>query len=283
MRYTYFLVFQFLITVAAAQHPAYTTANAHSHNDYEQNSPFSAATAHQFGSIEADIFLSEDTASLFVAHTRSESVKRRRTLDSLYLLPLQEMIRKNNGSVYPDSTRRLQLMIDVKTAAEPTLRKLIMVLQRYPPLLNCPSLRLVISGNRPDASAFSRYPPYIFFDGLLEKDYPAEALPKIAMLSAPFYQYSSWKGDNALTAADSLKIGKAVQSARRLGKPVRLWAAPDEPNAWKTLMRLQVGYINTDHIDELSDFLQGATGLRPVQHISELCSIQLVPVGKNKH
>ena len=123
------------------QRKIYTTANAHSHNDYERPNPFVEAYKHQFGSIEADIFLVSGSTDLYVAHHRSDLDKKKRTLDSLYLLPLVDRIRKNNGFVYSDTLRKLQLMIDIKTEAVPTLNRLIEILQKYPELIKSPTLR----------------------------------------------------------------------------------------------------------------------------------------------
>src|SRR6478609_939165 len=118
-----------------AQKINYTTANAHSHNNYEQPVIFWEAYNQQFGSIEADIYLSSDSTELWVAHNLRDIESTKRTLDSLYLRPLQSCIQKNKGYVYADHTRALQLMIDIKTAAVPTLNKLINVLRKYPELI----------------------------------------------------------------------------------------------------------------------------------------------------
>src|SRR5690349_14294494 len=112
-----------------AQQIKYTTANAHSHNDYEQKTPFWAAGQSGFGSIEADIFL--EKGELIVAHD-AKQVQLGRTLDSMYLVPLQECLKINKGNVYVDSKKILQLMIDVKTEALPTLSKLVEKLKGYP-------------------------------------------------------------------------------------------------------------------------------------------------------
>ncbi len=45
----------FITTISFAQPPVYTTANLHSHNDYEKPFPFWEAYNQGFGSIEADI------------------------------------------------------------------------------------------------------------------------------------------------------------------------------------------------------------------------------------
>jgi alkaline phosphatase len=37
--------------------------------------------------------------------------------------------------------------------------------------------------------------------------------------------------------------------------PVRFWDAPDFPQGWQQLMRLRVDFINTDHIQQLVDYL----------------------------
>jgi alkaline phosphatase len=48
-----------------------------------------------------------------------------------------------------------------------------------------------------------------------------------------------------------------IGKAHRLHKKIRFWDAPDSQPAWKTFMDLQVDYINTDHIQQLADFLKG--------------------------
>ena len=75
-----FIIFLVFIYSSGSGQKVFTTANAHSHNDYEKASPFREAWSNQFGSIEADIFL--DNGELVVAHDR-EQVKKRFTLEIL--------------------------------------------------------------------------------------------------------------------------------------------------------------------------------------------------------
>jgi alkaline phosphatase len=98
--------------VIHAQQIVYSTTNAHSHNDYEQAQPFYLAYQEQFGSIEADIHLIN--GKILVAHDTKE-VSIERSLEKLYLNPLADFVKKNNGSPYPDSSKTLQLLIDQKT------------------------------------------------------------------------------------------------------------------------------------------------------------------------
>ena len=100
-----FLFLLFFFTLRVFSQPSnYTTANAHSHNDYEKPVPFREAYDQQFGSIEADIFLQD--GKLIVAH-QEDQLAAGRTLESLYLDPLAKCIEKNNGTVYRDKTRQL--------------------------------------------------------------------------------------------------------------------------------------------------------------------------------
>lgn len=54
------------------------------------------------------------------------------------------------------------------------------------------------------------------------------------------------------------KIQKMINDVHDLGKKVRIWATPDNINAWKTMMALGVDYINTDKVRELGDYLRTA-------------------------
>jgi alkaline phosphatase len=258
--YPMYKIFVILLLLSAhsinAQNRAYTSANGHSHNDYEKPKPFSEAYKQQFGSIEADIFFLNDSRELFVAHTTADLSNKRRTLDSLYLVPLARCIRKNNGFVYKDPTRKLQLLVDIKTDATTTLSRLIEVIRNFPELINTSSLRIVISGNRPSPDSFSTYPSFIHFDGVLGTAYSNESLKRILLLSASFRQFSKWNGNGALPTNEKIELSKLITNAHALGKPVRFWATPDTVDAWKELMNLDVDYINTDKVKELNDFFK---------------------------
>jgi alkaline phosphatase len=242
-----------LYTGSFAQPVVYSTANAHSHNDYEQPVPLYTAYYSGFGSIEADIFLLND--SLLVAHTAKDLYKYR-SLENLYLKPLQAFIENNNGFVYADTSRKLQLMIDIKTEPVSTLNKLIAVLQNYPVLIRTRSLQIVISGNRPDPSSFTTYPSWIWFDGVLDKQYSKEALSRIVMMSDDLKKYTRWDGNGSVPKSDLRKIQSAVDRAHQLKKPIRFWGAPDYMDAWYQLIQLRVDYLNTDSIKALSAFLK---------------------------
>src|SRR5688572_19185264 len=116
--------------MAIAQPTAYTVANAHSHNDYEKPFPFRAAYKEGFGSVEADLHLINDT--LWVAHDKPKPGMVVPTFDKLYLQPLNKEVAQQDGFPYADHTKKLQLLIDLKTTAIPTLNKVVTVLEQYP-------------------------------------------------------------------------------------------------------------------------------------------------------
>lgn len=238
--------------MSVAQPKNYSTANAHSHNDYEQPVPLTTAYNETFGSIEADIFW--QNGELLVAHTKEE-LALHRTLEDLYLKPLKAFVEKNKGFIYADTSRRLQFMIDLKTNGDTTLGTLVELLQKYPALTNCTTLTIAISGNRPDVAKYTAYPSFIWFDGELQQEYPAAALARIVMLSSDLKKYTKWNGKGKVPAAQRDTLQQAINRAHTLGKTVRFWGAPDNKNTWQQLMGLQVDYINTDKIKALSGFL----------------------------
>jgi alkaline phosphatase len=236
-----------------AQPVRYSVQNAHSHNDYINPIPFYTAYGAGFGSIEADIFLIND--SLFVGHELAD-VKAKRTLEKLYLQPIDSCIQQHGGWVYPNKTSSLQLLIDVKLEAVSTLKKLMEVLKKYPAIIQCKSLKIAITGNRPSPALFATYPNYIWFDGILSMDYPSEALPKIVLFSDNLQDYVHWNGKPPLSLDESLIVKKAIARAHQLKKPVRFWNAPDTELAWEQFKGLGADFINTDHIQTLARYLQ---------------------------
>jgi hypothetical protein len=231
----------------------YTTQNAHSHNDYEQKIPYWMAYDQGFGSIEADIFLRD--SELIVAHDEKE-LKYNRSFRTFYLENIDSCLKKNAGYPYPDSSRNLQLLIDIKTDSVETLGKLIFLLKQFPALIHNRHIFLVITGNRPNPDSFSHYPDFIWFDGVLSRPYTQDQLSRIKMLSDDFQQYSQWRGEGLMPVEDFERLKSPIVKAHREGIRVRLWNAPDLSNAWTRLINLQVDYINTDHIAGLAQWLQ---------------------------
>jgi alkaline phosphatase len=246
------LVALFVVCFAAQAQPVhYTVANAHAHNDYVHPQPFTTAYGEGFGSIEADIFLVHD--SLFVGH-EFKDVALKRTLQALYLNPLLQKVSLNKGYPYADTAQSLQMLIDIKTSALPTLNKLVEILRGYPALTNQGKIRFAITGNRPADSLFTTYPPFIWFDGELNKNYSAAALTRIVMMSDDFENYTKWNGNGILEGNDKQALDAAIAKSHQMYKPVRFWDAPDFENAWRQFMQAGVDYINTDKIKELSAF-----------------------------
>src|SRR5260221_5471082 len=100
--------------------PLYASAqpfsHAHAHNDYEHDHPLFDALRYGFTSVEADIYLVD--GKLLVSHTRP--IFKARTLEQLYLSPLDSMIRANQGKVYPGYNGPFYLMIDLKSDGQAT-------------------------------------------------------------------------------------------------------------------------------------------------------------------
>ena len=227
----------------------YSVANAHSHNDYEQVRPFFEAYEAGFGSIEADVFLKNDT--LFVAH-ESKNIRSEMTFENLYLKPVLEIFNRNNGLIYPDYG--LQILVDLKTGYQttlPVLEKLMESCKNY--LYPKGPLKIVISGSVPPKEEFSNYAEFIYFDGRPDVEYSANELEKVALISQNAWLISLWNKEGLPTQPE--KIANVINQIHKLAKPVRLWATPDKENTWKYLMESGVDFINTDRIVSLAEYL----------------------------
>ncbi|KAF5626112.1 acyl oxidase [Fusarium sp. NRRL 52700] len=107
----------------------------HSHNDYTRHIPLFEALGSGCISIEADVHLRH--GNLFVAHSRL-SVNPHRTLQGLYLEPLQRMLEARNAGVKDDDwqgfftmapKQTVTLLVDLKTAGSETFDALNAQLQ----------------------------------------------------------------------------------------------------------------------------------------------------------
>lgn len=234
----------------------YTTHNAHSHNDYANDIPFRLAYNNHFGSIEPDIWAVN--GDLYVAHNEKD-IKPEKTLDILYIQPIINAFKENKGKPWSDRSSTFQLLIDLKTAVEPTLSLLVEKLRKYPnvfdPKINQFAVRVVITGNRPAPETFGQYPDFICFDGLLKQQYNADQLKRIALYSENIRQFSLWYGEGEIVEKEKIRLNQVIDSVHSIGKKIRFWNTPDNSNAWETFMKMHIDYLNTDHIIQLSEYL----------------------------
>lgn len=227
----------------------YNVSNAHAHNDYEHNIPFIQAYNLGFGSIEADVILQND--SLFVGHSIKDITAKPLFFERDYIQPLQDALLNQK-----DTTRKVILLIDLKTETLSALNKVIAIIEKYPMLTKTTAVQFVITGNQPPPSTFGQYPPYIYFDGNINNPAHIEQISRIGMFSDNFRKYSGWDGKGNIPEKEKHALTTVIQKAHTLHKKIRFWGCPDNIHTWHTFMDLQVDYINTDHIEKLADFLK---------------------------
>jgi hypothetical protein len=245
-------------------------AQAHAHNDYEHDRPLFDALEHGFTSVEADVWLVD--GELRVAHDL-EDVQPGVTLESLYLDPLQDLVRSQQGhGVYPHWDGSLQLLIDIKSEGEATYAAIEQELAEHRDIMSrytngtakTGPVTAVISGNRPLATMQSQEKRFSFYDGRsadLATGKPAALMP---LVSDNWTKLFTWQGVGPMPEAERAKLRAYVAGAHTNGYSVRFWATPDMPGTardavWNELFDAGVDHINTDDLAGLQQFLIART------------------------
>ncbi|WP_432513011.1 phosphatidylinositol-specific phospholipase C/glycerophosphodiester phosphodiesterase family protein [Kineococcus sp. SYSU DK001] len=254
--------------VLDAAAPVQPLRQAHAHNDYEHERPLLDALDRGFTSVEADVYLVD--GQLLVAHD-PEDLDPSRTLQSLYLEPLEDLAEAGGGSVHGDG-EPVQLLIDVKGDAVATWLAIEDVLAQYPTTMTSFTMTdtgydatpraatAVISGNRPVdlmARDHLRWSAYDGRSGDLLNGSDPDFMP---LVSDNWANQFTWRGEGEMPAAERSKLADFVTAAHLAGREVRFWNTPDTPGpardaVWAELVAAQVDQINTDDLDGLRDFL----------------------------
>lgn len=190
-----------------------------------------------------------------------------RTLESLYLAPLREIIKRNGGSVYPGDPDPFTLLIDIKSDAVPTYRALHEELRRYgrtltkfvPSGVKDGAVTAIVSGNRPRELMREQRVRYAAYDGRLS-DLGVTTDPTfMPLISDNWTKNFTWRGTGPMPEAEREKLRDIAETAHANSQRVRFWATPEtspqREAVWQELLAAQVDYINTDHLDALEDFL----------------------------
>ncbi|MFD2569301.1 phosphatidylinositol-specific phospholipase C/glycerophosphodiester phosphodiesterase family protein [Spirosoma soli] len=249
------MLLRLLVLLLLTTHLA-SAQKIHAHNDYAQPRPFVAAYEQRADFIEADVWLQD--GKLVVSHDKPQA--NAPTLDSLYLNPIVKLFEEHKGRVSKDRDYTFSLVIDVKDNPAEVLPKLIASLQEnlvcFNRSTNPKAIQVVISGNRPKINTYFDYPVLVQFDGRPSEVYDEETLKRVALISDSFLSYSRWNGTGDLSDIDREKLKRVIKRAHNDNKPIRFWAIPDMPNAWKQLRKLGVDVINTDKVAECAQAMR---------------------------
>ncbi len=246
-------------SAARAEAPVTPLPQAHSHNDYEHERPLFDALDRGFCNIEADVHLVD--GQLLVGHD-PEDVDPRRTLQALYLDPLQKLIAERNGEIFPDG-QRLTLLVDFKTDGPATFEALAKVLKPYEAILSGMrnggwqprEVDVIISGNRPIDLVASHKERLAAIDGRLSD---LEHLPPTSLMpliSDNWTDHFAWQGTGPIPAAERAKLRALAKTAHAQNRRLRFWGAPDAPAFWQELQAAGVDVIGTDDLALLQSHL----------------------------
>jgi hypothetical protein len=203
---------------------------------------------------------------LLVAHDIDDTSSQR-TLQSLYLDPLRDRIKRNHGCVFPARPdQSLTLMIDLKTEGGPTYEVLRDALLPYRDILTMTFLdgtvharpvTVILTGRIPRPWIAREPVRFVACDGILEDlattpTPPVDLLPQV---SAKWDALFAWRGEGEMPPAEKRELRRLANRAHEQRRRIRFWAAPDTPAAWNVLLEVGVDLINSDDLPGLRQFL----------------------------
>lgn len=251
-----------LCAIAAPSHgktPVVPLVHAHAHNDYNHERPLLDALDHGFCSVEADIYLVD--GQLLVAHNRDD-VDPARTLQALYLDPLQKRVHENGGHVYPNGPRFI-LLVDIKENGEATYTVLRDVLRQFKEMLTSftptstteGAVTVILSGDRPTSVLAAEAHRYAAIDGRVsDLDAPIN-FNLVPLISDNWRSQFDWFGSGPMPSEVHDKLYGITKKAHEAGCLVRFWGIPPREDLWKALREAGVDLINTDNLAQLQQYL----------------------------
>ncbi|MBI1319683.1 MAG: hypothetical protein GC168_12155 [Candidatus Hydrogenedens sp.] len=232
---------------------------AHSHNDYNRDRPLLDALDHGMCSVEADIFLVD--GALLVGHN-AEDLTPERSLEKLYLDPLQERVQANSGKVFPGGPC-ITLLIDIKDDGRKTYARLREVLTHYKDMLTEftddatteRAVTVILSGARPEEMVAAESTRLVALDGRLD-DLDNHPNPHLyPLVSESWLSVFKWMGAGEMPAEERAKLDELVAKAHANGQRIRFWALPFGLAAWDTAYEAGVDYINVDFPERVQKFM----------------------------
>ncbi|MDZ4845296.1 MAG: hypothetical protein SH857_07070 [Chitinophagales bacterium] len=234
--------------------------NGHAHNDYLHKCPLLDALEHGFFSVEVDIYY--ENGSFIVAHIKT-GIRKKNTLERLYLEPLRERVIASDGKVYAHGSLEFELMLDLKGgwsgAQIDSLERLVMRYEKnftvYEDGIKSPrAVKIVLSGGNGNFNALNHNPRYFSIDGGLgDFNSPLDSTI-ICRTSASFKSHFKWRGIGEMPDEERIQLREYVAHAHATGRKIRFWAATNRERVWKELLDAGVDWVNVDKLEKFRKF-----------------------------
>lgn len=236
-----------------AETPAGFGPYGHAHNDYENDRPLQDALDAGLYSVEVDVHQEGD--DLVVKHLPWQPVEG--TLQALYLDPLQAIV-DDRGSVHGDGLPFV-LWIDLKDGSVAATSALDALLRGYDMLTTFRAggaadgpVTVVLTGDRDGKERLveTEEPrPFVRDDQSLSPDDPP------ADFAWRFYALSWAEHVGGLDDDAGDRIACLVDVARRNGRKLRFFGAPDDEASWRLQLDHGVDFVGSDRPADLGAFL----------------------------
>ena len=154
-------------------------------------------------------------------------------------------------------------MIDFKGGSVEMYNRLMELLQEYRSTLTVMedgelkqgAVTVFLSGSRPAEAVIKSEPKLAFLDGRpsdLGKQIDSRIMP---VISDNYKNHLKWNGRGEMPALQREKLKGLASKIHTEGKKLRLWASPDNSNAWFTFQELRIDLINTDSPKKFAKFM----------------------------
>jgi glycerophosphoryl diester phosphodiesterase len=236
---------------------------AYAHNDYRNDRPLARALELGFRGVEVDYFVA--AGELRVGHELDETTPGR-TIESLYLAPLRERIRRHGG-VYPGGGEFI-LNIESKREGMDTYEVLHEVLARYEDILTvvCGGeaepgpVQVILVGWRPPLDYMMEQPVRYAAVQVHYHELPADhaRYPShlIKLISQNYNDKILSRGMEPVPPRMRRRLELLVGAAREVpGRLVRVYNVPTRRAAYEALLAAGVDLIGTKDIEGASCLL----------------------------
>ncbi|MEO1437941.1 MAG: hypothetical protein AAFV80_20535, partial [Bacteroidota bacterium] len=187
--------------------------------------------------------------------------------ESLYLRPIAQKIRAEEGLIATGDSTQLIFMLDLKTDAAALYSALQPMFNQYADLFQTSEkwgpIILMNSGKRDIDAMTAEQANFWVIDGQSASELALDPT-FVPRMSYSYKKHFSWKGKGEMPADEYEMLCKMVDAAHYHGKKIRFWASPDNVDVWETLMGAGVDWINVDDLKKFRKFY--FSGLHDAAH-----------------
>jgi hypothetical protein len=246
-----FSVFLILLGLSITAQPIYISRGI-AGNDHDRKHPLEDALTYGFAGVSAEVSLKKNGTVVCGSNLLKE----------IYLKPLFNLTEEGKKEVYSGRVDEFLIILTVTSDMDETIKAIETELKAYETMLTkfengFPTkgkVRIILAGKPGNAIESAITPTLVCFEEVFDKTKKTPDGDFITSAGLYYKKVYDWKGSGNMPNMQYHSLNSMIKVAQKSGRLVRLFAIPEENNAFDIFLSAGADYLEVNDLEKFASY-----------------------------